>query len=121
MSDLNYARLFAGPDGESHFEDVDVEFISEPPQPFLVSAWQSTQRIRFLRFPPGFQGGTHLAPFRQLLICLTGSCAMQTSDSETRYFHPGDVLLVEDTTGKGHTTWNEGGGAAVAARIQVPD
>jgi len=46
---------------------------------------------------------------------------MQTSDSETRYFHPGDVLLVEDTTGKGHTTWNEGGGAAVAARIQVPD
>jgi hypothetical protein len=120
VSDLTYVRLFAGPDGESHFEDVAVEFMAEPPQPFLVSAWQSAERVRFLRFTPGFQGGTHLAPFRQFLVCLTGSYAMQTSDREIRYFKPGDVLLVEDTTGKGHTTWNEGTGVAVAARIQVP-
>jgi len=46
---------------------------------------------------------------------------MQTSDGEIRYFQPGAVLLVEDTTGKGHTTWNEGTSAAVAARIQLPD
>jgi hypothetical protein len=46
---------------------------------------------------------------------------MQTSDGEIRNFQPGGVLLVEDTTGKGHTTWNEGSDAAVAARIQVPD
>ena len=121
MSAMKCVRLFAGPDGQSHFEDIPVEFISEPPQPFLVSAWQSAQRVRFLRFPAGFQGGTHLAPYRQLLVCLTGSYGMQTSDGEIRYFQPGAVLLVEDTTGKGHTTWNEGTSAAVAARIQLPD
>jgi hypothetical protein len=38
MIAVKYVRLFAGPDGESHFEDVPVEFISEPPQPILVSA-----------------------------------------------------------------------------------
>jgi hypothetical protein len=46
---------------------------------------------------------------------------MQSSDGEVREFQPDSVLLVEDTTGKGHTTRNEGTGPAVAARIQVPD
>ena len=46
---------------------------------------------------------------------------MQTNDGEIRNFQQGSVLLVEDTTGKGHTTWNEGTTAAVAARIQLPD
>jgi hypothetical protein len=31
MTEMKYVRLFAGADGESHFEDVPVEFISEPP------------------------------------------------------------------------------------------
>jgi hypothetical protein len=44
---------------------------------------------------------------------------MQTSDGEVRHFRPGDVILVEDTTGKGHTTWTSDE-AAVVARIQLP-
>jgi len=121
MTAMEYVRLFVGPDGESHFEDVPVEFVSEPPQPFLVSPWQSAERVRFMRFPAGFQGGTHLAPYRQLVVCLSGSYRMQTSDGEIRDFQPGSVLLVEDTTGKGHMPSNEGTEAAIAATIQVPD
>jgi hypothetical protein len=40
---------------------------------------------------------------------------------EIRYFRPGDVLLVEDTTGKGHSAWTEGDNAFLAAAIQLPD
>ena len=29
---------------------------------------------------------------------------MQVSDGEIRHFYPGDVVLVEDITGHGHTT-----------------
>jgi hypothetical protein len=61
----------------------------------------------------------HHAPGRLFHILVAGSCAMQTSDGEIRHFHPGDVILVEDTTGKGHMTWITSQGPAVLARIQL--
>jgi hypothetical protein len=45
---------------------------------------------------------------------------MQTSDGATRHFNPGDIILLEDTTGKGHTTWDTSKEAALLARIQLP-
>ena len=66
----------------------------------------------------------HTAPGRLFHILLTGSWTMQTSDGETRDFHPRDIVLVEDTAGKGHMTWaegeGEGEGAVLIARIQLP-
>jgi hypothetical protein len=120
MTDMKYARLFAGPDGESHFEDVAVEFDSEPPHPFPVSAWQSVERIRFLKLQPDGEPQMHRAPARLLHILITGSWAMQASDGETRHFNAGDMILVEDTTGKGHLTSITSEGATFVARIQLP-
>jgi hypothetical protein len=120
MSDMKYVRLFAGPDGESHFEDVAVELTEDPPTPFPVSQWRSAERIRFLQYPTDLPRNVHRAPARYLHILLIGSWAMQTSDGETRHFNPGDIILVEDTTGKGHTTWATSKEAALLARIQLP-
>ena len=117
MTDMNYVRLFAGPDGESHFEDVVVEFISEPPARFAVSEWQSAERI-IPQFPPDLEPSN--APRTAFSILLAGSWTMQTSDGEVRDFHPGDLILVEDTTGKGHITSITSDGATIVARIQVP-
>jgi hypothetical protein len=39
---------------------------------------------------------------RQLAVLLSGSCTI-TATGETRCCGPGDVLLVEDTTGWGHS------------------
>jgi len=120
MINMKYARLFAGSDGESHFDDVAVEFDSEPPHRFPVSEWQSVERIRFLNFPPDLEPQMHRAPARLLHILITGSWAMQASDGETRHFKAGDVILVEDTTGKGHVTSITSEGATLVARIQLP-
>jgi len=121
MSDLKYVRLFAGPDGESHFEDLDVQFSSStatPPTPQLgVSEWQLAERIRFVRFPPGWRN-EYRAP---ILLVLSGTVGIQTSDGEVRFFQETDALLAEDTTGKGHTTWNHSDDTAVAAMIQLRD
>jgi hypothetical protein len=44
---------------------------------------------------------------------------METSDGEARRFHHGDIVLVEDTTGKGHVTSTEDDDAIVAPRAVV--
>jgi quercetin dioxygenase-like cupin family protein len=46
----------------------------------------------------------HNAPFPLFIVGLCGTFSIQVSDGETREFPPGSVVLVEDTTGRGHTT-----------------
>ena len=125
MSEFKYVRLFAGPDGESHFEDVAVEFTSvfsaPPAPPLAASDWQSAERIGFVSFPSGWRGDQHPAPRRGFGVWLAGSFAAQTSDGEIRHFGAGDILFAEDTTGKGHSSWNAGDDTVLCATIQVPD
>ena len=54
--------------------------------------------------PSGWHGDWHPAPRRQFSCNLAGEVEVTASDGETRLFLPGDVLLLEDTTGKGHKT-----------------
>jgi hypothetical protein len=123
MSDMKYVRLFAGPDGETHFEDVAFELHSSPSSlpmpPFELSEPLPAERFSILSFPPGWRSEHH-APRRQLLILQTGSAGFRTSDGETRYFHAGDVFLAEDTTGKGHTSWNDSDDTLLAVVIHLP-
>jgi quercetin dioxygenase-like cupin family protein len=44
----------------------------------------------------------HVAPRSQWVIILTGRVAITVTGGERREFGPGDVLLIEDTTGAGH-------------------
>jgi hypothetical protein len=104
---MNYVRLFAGPDGESHFEDVTVElapvgeYARGVPKVFLSTPRLSTS-LSFLSGPPGWVGDFHPAPRRQFMIKLAGQTEMVSSDGERRQIGPGTALLLEDTSGKGH-------------------
>jgi len=104
---MKYVRLFAGPDGESHFEDVGVElapvgqYARGVPQVFLSAPRLSTS-LTFLSAPPGWVGDWHPAPRRQFMIKLTGVAEVLASDGERRELGPGTVLLLEDVVGKGH-------------------
>jgi hypothetical protein len=107
---MKYVRLFAGPDGETHFEDVAVEFTSNPASAIPrseMSEWLFAERVRFQSIPRGWKREGR-APQREYLVYLAGSAAMQASDGEVRHFQTGDVELVEDTTAKGHTSWTNG-------------
>ena len=46
---------------------------------------------------------------------------MRVSDGEERRFGAGSVVLVEDTTGKGHVSRVVGSTDVVTAVIQLPD
>ena len=54
--------------------------------------------------PAGTDVPAHNAPQPYVCIILSGQGEVVTSDGETRRFSPGEVLLCDDLTGKGHVT-----------------
>jgi hypothetical protein len=104
---MKYVRVFAGPDGESHFEDVAVELapVAEYARGIpevLVSAPHPSTALTFISTPPGWIGEWHCVARRQFMVKLAGETEVIASDGERRQFSPGMVALAEDTRGKGH-------------------
>lgn len=104
---MKYARLFAGPDGESHFEDVAIDFApvveyAKGIPEVYVSAPHPSTALTFLSGPIGWVGEWHCVARRQFMVKLAGDTEVIASDGERRQFGPGMVALVEDTSGKGH-------------------
>jgi hypothetical protein len=62
----------------------------------------------------------HRAPRRLYLVALKGMSEVTAGDSTVRRFAPGSLLLMDDTTGKGHITRAVGGEDHVALTILAP-
>ena len=122
---MKYVRIYADQNGDSHFEDVEVAMsltnFAPPAPPVDVSPLMSSTKVGFIGFPAGWYGPLHPAPRRQFLFLLTGEGEVAVSDGEVRHFAPGNVMLVEDTSGKGHTTRVVGNDYALVAVVQLPD
>lgn len=104
---LECLRLFADARGESHFETIEVGLESTdfaPPAPPLEVSAVVEARHGFLRAPSGWFGDWHPAPARQFMCLLSGALEVAASDGEMRRITPGDIVLLEDTEGRGHAT-----------------
>lgn len=103
---MGYVRIYADEHGESHFEDVapDMSLERYAAAEWLISDPLPVDGVRFRRVVTEFPDEPHVAPRRQLIVGLVGETEVEVSDGETRRFGPGSVILVEDTTGKGHRT-----------------
>jgi hypothetical protein len=121
---MRYVRLYADEAGASHFEDIEVPLTSvdfaPPAPPVNLSAVMPTTGCIFACPAAGWYGDWHPAPRRQFLMYLAGEMAAETSGGEVRRFGAGSVLLVEDTTGKGHRSWVVGDGEVLVAIVQLP-
>ncbi len=82
---ISYVRPYPDENGISHFEEVAFKLTAEDVQ---SSA--------------GYFDDWHNAPRRQFIFCLEGEFDLYASDGQKRRFAQGSILLVEDTTGKGH-------------------
>ena len=81
-------RVFAGADGESHPELGSLKNVAE----VRVSRNVELRNMDF-----------HPLPERRLIIHLAGEVEIGMSDGTKHVFRPGDVRLMEDVTGRGHT------------------
>ena len=120
---MKIQRVYCDSEGESHFEEIDVEMSTvefAPPSPpiDLTAFWDAT-RVAIMRAPPGWRGEWHPAPERQLMLYLSGNVEAETSDGMRRAYGPGTVVLLEDTAGKGHRSWVVGSEEVVIGVVQL--
>src|SRR3712207_3575401 len=94
-------HLYADASGESHFEDVEIEWVEETRSGKLSRRFPAAGII-FREVPPTYDLDWHPAPRRQYIINLDAGVEITASDGESRVIGAGEVLLVEDVTGKGH-------------------
>ena len=94
-------RLYTDATGESHFGDAEVEYV-ETTRSGRLSARLPATGIIFREVPPTYDLDWHPAPRRQYIINLDNGVQLTASDGEARTIGAGEVILVEDTTGKGH-------------------
>ena len=118
-----YVRLFSDDLGESHFADVEAELESvqfAPGIPPLFVSPSLEGETSFFGGPAGWQADWHPSSGRHLFVVLTGTWEVTASDGEMRTFSKGDVLLVEDTTGKGHASRVISDEPSVALLVNFP-
>jgi hypothetical protein len=108
---MRILNVYADASGETHFREIEVECTDEKPWG-NVSKRLSTSGMFFVEAigtTAKSLAQPHPAPCRQYIINLGGEIEVTTSDGESRVIGAGEVLLVEDTTGKGHITKLVGG------------
>lgn len=98
-------RIYSDGDGESHFEELDIP-LSDKGNIGMLSEAMPAKSVLFREVAPTYDYDYHTAPQKQYIILLDGEIEIETSLGEKRIFKGGEVLLVEDTTGKGHKTRN---------------
>lgn len=98
---MNVTRVYATPDGASHFEDIEIPLTDAGDIGRLSDAVPAHQVV-FRENDADYDFDWHQAPQRQYVVLLDGHIEIEVSDGEKRAFRGGDVLLVEDVTGKGH-------------------
>lgn len=120
---MDYTRLYTDEHGETHFEDLAPPMTTER---YAGAEWQISQALAvgelwFREVTTEFPDEPHVAPRRQLIVGLSGEAEVEVSDGETRRLGPGSVMLVEDTTGKGHRTRRIGDTPRETLFISLPE
>ena len=94
-------NLYVDDAGETHFRDIEIEWVKEGPGGKLSATLPATGII-FRQTPGSYDLDWHPAPRRQYIINLDAGVTITASDGESRVIGAGEVFLVEDTHGKGH-------------------
>jgi len=106
---MKIMRVYSGSDGESHFDEIEVD----------IEKLQPGDGIVFRHASPGAVNDWHRAPRRQYVINLSGESEVEVGDGTKRKFVPGDIYLADDTTGQGHISRAIGNQPRVYVTIPV--
>ena len=108
MSRIEYLRIYSDSDGCSHFEienvGLETKDYAPPAPPLNTSVLESADNSLFLELPVGWYGDWHPTPVRQWLILISGECEFEAGDGARAIRKAGDVVMLDDTSGKGHQT-----------------
>jgi hypothetical protein len=126
---LVVTRIFTGPDGLAHAEDVELNLSARGvSEMFAATGAQFSVRPPTPGADPANRRATapgspawHNGPARQFVITLTGRSEVEVSGGVHIDAGPGHINLIEDTTGKGHITRNFGPDDRIVLTIPLAD
>jgi quercetin dioxygenase-like cupin family protein len=107
-------RIYTGPDGQSHAQEVEMQLTGG------ASEMMKATGVQFRRTPAGTFSDWHVGPRRQYVITLSGRGEIEVAGGKKIAMGPGHINLIEDTTGKGHTTRVVGTEDRVTIAIPLP-
>ena len=120
-----YTRLYTDDSGESHFEELETQLepadFAPPALPLDLSPPIPCQEFAFLGAPAGWESDWHVSLSRNMFVVVSGEWEIQVSDGQVRRFGPNTVLLVEDTSGKGHRSRVISDTESLAVAIRLKD
>ncbi|MEC5173938.1 hypothetical protein [Chryseobacterium nepalense] len=102
---MKITRIFSDEKGESYFEDLEIPLIDQGEIGYLSENFE-VKKLQFRKVSADYNYDFHHAPQKQFIVLLNGGVEIETSLGELRRFQTGEILLVEDTVGKGHKTRN---------------
>ena len=105
MTSFSIFRIYSDKEGHSHFSKTELPLKSAGVIGKLSNAIE-VENLIFREVEPTYDWDFHTAPQRQYIVLLDGQIEIETSLGDKMIFNAGDILLVEDTTGKGHKTRN---------------
>lgn len=100
-------RVFSGSDGESHIEEMSLE---EHPE---LGSLTNLSEVKVQQFDGTRKMDFHPLPERRLIIHLSGEVEIGTSDGSKQVFRAGDIRLMEDVSGRGHSHQDRSPSSAV--------
>jgi len=116
---LMITRLFTGPDGQTHAEEIEAKFAAGTGNDVYKLVANAGAELH--RAPPGRVSDWHTAPRRQYVITLSGHGELEVSGGKKISVGPGHIELVEDVTGKGHITRVVGTEDRVTIQVPLAD
>ena len=123
MSELKFPRLVVDGEG-TRFDSITIPVLSQqfapPAVPFSVSPLEPAMQSGFLHLPVGWVGEQHPSPIRMWIYVLEGQMDFESSAGEVRRLVAGSALLLEDTTGLGHSSRVVGDRPATLAAVRLP-
>ena len=110
---MAFVRVYTGPDSETHFEELDMTFAPADLGPLTDRPAVSNTPVHILpeKVEAVIFGRQSLARSpdpqaptgqRHYELTLAGEFEIEVGSGEVRRFGPGDVVLMEDVTGRGH-------------------
>lgn len=102
------SRLFADDKGESHFGEIEITTTTPFPD-WSVNVSQALSKANgeinlWMEVKQGVVFEWVNPPQKLCFVYLSGSLSIESSSGEVKHFSTGDILIVEDLVGKGHTT-----------------
>ncbi len=120
---MRYVRIYSDENGESHFAEMEMRLapvvLSLTVPALEASEPQEARQILFIRLASDWNTDWHPAPAYQYMCVLSGTADITVGDGDVRRFSAGDVVLLQDITGKGHQTQVVGQEEMLVAAVQL--